>query len=111
MPEDLPQQDPQKPDAGALAARRGGRAELRRHQRQKRADLSKDTAVRRQMKPTSCEPPGGPHGGAGVPRGYWTSPFPGCNSALTEAQYGASFIVNTRFAQALNQYYSRLLVE
>lgn len=74
-------------------------------------DLSKDTAVRRQMKPTSCEPPGGPHGGAGVPRGHRTSPFPGCNSALTEAQYGESFIVNTRFAQALNQYYSRLLVE
>eukprot|EP00069_Balaena_mysticetus_P003305 bmy_16606T0 len=30
--------------------------------------IPKDTLVRRQMKPTSCEPPGGPYGGVDIPR-------------------------------------------
>lgn len=71
----------------------------------------KTPPVRRQMKPTPCEPPGGPYGRVGIPRRTLRPHHsPVVIQRHTQALNGA-FIVNTCFAQALNQYYSQLLFE
>ncbi|XP_059027442.1 WAS/WASL-interacting protein family member 3 isoform X1 [Mustela lutreola] len=64
--------------------------------------ITKDTPVRRQRKPMSCEPPGGPHRQMGFPRRTClASPYLSCNSFNMQALSGAfiycKYVVCTGF--------------